>query len=202
MKKRILAFCSALLLGLTVLSGCQSTPAEESSTSSAAPTETVEATATPEATAEPTEVPNAEPANVNLLTGLPTLTDEAVGKRPVAVMINNVEAALPQYGISAADVIFEIPVEYDLTRLMALYGDYTQVPDVCSVRSCRYYYPILAVGFDAVYVHWGMDETIARETVTRLDIDRVDALEASYGLLGRDQARLDSGYALEHAGMF
>lgn len=51
-------------------------------------------------------------------------------------MINNVEAALPQYGISAADVIFEIPVEYDLTRLMALYGDYTQVPDVCSVRSC------------------------------------------------------------------
>ena len=26
MKKRILAFCSALLLGLTVLSGCQSTP--------------------------------------------------------------------------------------------------------------------------------------------------------------------------------
>ena len=135
MKKRILAFCSALLLGLTVLSGCQSTPAEESSTSSAAPTETAEATATPEATAEPTEVPNAEPANVNLLTGLPTLTDEAVGKRPVAVMINNVEAALPQYGISAADVIFEIPVEYDLTRLMALYGDYTQVPDVCSVRS-------------------------------------------------------------------
>lgn len=202
MKKRILAFCSALLLGLTVLSGCQSTPAEESSTSSAAPTETAEATATPEATAEPTEVPNAEPANVNLLTGLPTLTDEAVGKRPVAVMINNVEAALPQYGISAADVIFEIPVEYDLTRLMALYGDYTQVPDVCSVRSCRYYYPILAVGFDAVYVHWGMDETIARETVTRLDIDRVDALEASYGLLGRDQARLDSGYALEHTGMF
>ena len=123
MKKRILAFCSALLLGLTVLSGCQSTPAEESSTSSAAPTETAEATATPEATAEPTEAPNAEPANVNLLTGLPTLTDEAVGKRPVAVMINNVEAALPQYGISAADVIFEIPVEYDLTRPMALYGD-------------------------------------------------------------------------------
>ena len=157
MKKRILAFCSALLLGLTVLSGCQSTPAEESSTSSAAPTETAEATATPEATAEPTEAPNAEPANVNLLTGLPTLTDEAVGKRPVAVMINNVEAALPQYGISAADVIFEIPVEYDLTRLMALYGDYTQVPDVCSVASCRYYYPILAVGFDAGSVHWGMD---------------------------------------------
>ena len=99
MKKRILAFCSALLLGLTVLSGCQSTPAEESSTSSAAPTETAEATATPEATAEPTEAPNAEPANVNLLTGLPTLTDEAVGKRPVAVMINNVEAALPHYAV-------------------------------------------------------------------------------------------------------
>ncbi len=139
---------------------------------------------------------------MNLLTGLPTLSDAAVGKRPVAVMVNNVEAALPQYGIAAADVIFEIPVEADLTRLMVVYGDYAQIPEVCSIRSCRYYYPILATGFDAVYVHWGMDESIARQTVTELGIDRVDALETSYGLLGRDQDRLDSGYALEHTGMF
>lgn len=112
---------------------------------------------------------------MNLLTGLPTLTDGAIGKRPVAVMVNNVDAALPQYGISAADLIFELPVEYDLTRLMAVYGDYTQVPDVCSVRSCRYYYPILAVGFDAVYVHWGIDPTIATETINSMEIDHFDA---------------------------
>ena len=44
-------------------------------------------------------------------------THLAIGKRPVAVMVNNVDAALPQYGISAADLIFELPVEYDLSLI-------------------------------------------------------------------------------------
>lgn len=208
MKKRILALCSALLLSLTVFAGCGSKPTEESAasepeaTATAAPTAKEESSAA-ESTAEPTEAPSTEPANVNLLTGLPTLTDGAIGKRPVAVMVNNVDAALPQYGISAADLIFELPVEYDLTRLMAVYGDYTQIPEVCSIRSCRYYYPILAVGFDAIYVNWGMNESVARPTVNSMDIDQYDGDE--YGLgdcFGRDKARYESGYAWEHTGVF
>lgn len=208
MKKRIFALCSALLLSLTVFAGCGSKPTEESAasepeaTATAAPTAEAESSAA-ESTAEPTEAPSTEPANVNLLTGLPTLTDGAIGKRPVAVMVNNVDAALPQYGISAADLIFELPVEYDLTRLMAVYGDYTQVPDVCSVRSCRYYYPILAVGFDAVYVHWGIDPTIATETINSMEIDHFDADYYGTGkYFGRDKDRINAGYAWEHTGMF
>ena len=54
------------------------------------------------------------PANQNLLTGLGDLSEEAIGKRPVAVMVNNVEKAMPQYGIGQADIIFEIPVEGDV----------------------------------------------------------------------------------------
>ena len=208
MKKRIFALCSALLLSLTVFAGCGSKPTEESAasepeaTATAAPTAEAESSAA-ESTTEPTEAPSTEPANVNLLTGLPTLTDGAIGKRPVAVMVNNVDAALPQYGISAADLIFELPVEYDLTRLMAVYGDYTQIPEVCSIRSCRYYYPILAVGFDAIYVNWGMNESVARPTVNSMDIDQYDGDE--YGLgdcFGRDKARYESGYAWEHTGVF
>ena len=208
MKKRIFALCSALLLSLTVFAGCGSKPTEESAasepeaTATAAPTAEAESSAA-ESTAAPTEAPSTEPANVNLLTGLPTLTDGAIGKRPVAVMVNNVDAALPQYGISAADLVFELPVEYDLTRLMAVYGDYTQIPEVCSIRSCRYYYPILAVGFDAIYVNWGMNESVARPTVNSMDIDQYDGDE--YGLgdcFGRDKARYESGYAWEHTGVF
>ena len=81
------------------------------------------------------------PGHTNLLTGLATLTDEAVGKRPVAVMVNNTKASFPQYGIAQADIIFEVPVEGAETRFMAMYGDYTQVPKICSVRSCRMYFP-------------------------------------------------------------
>ena len=67
-------------------------------------------------------------ADVNLLTGMEGISKEAVGKRPIAVMVNNHKEAMPQYGISDADIIFEIPVEGAITRLMAVYGDYTKVP--------------------------------------------------------------------------
>jgi len=140
-------------------------------------------------------------ARQNLLTGRNDLSEAAIGKRPVAVMVNNVPAALPQYGVAQADVIFEIPVEGDVTRLMALYADYTQVPKICAIRSCRYYYPAFAKGFDAFYVNWGMDETI-RSYVQSLKIDQFDGMYNPYKLFGRDNARRSSGYALEHTGYF
>lgn len=137
----------------------------------------------------------------NLLTGIDDLSADAVGKRPVAVMINNVEDALPQYGIAEADVIFELPVEGSLTRLMALYADYTTVPDICAIRSCRYYYPAIAKGFDAFYIHWGSDPTIL-DYVNGLGIDRYDGLSNPHNLFGRDTARRSAGYSLEHTGYF
>lgn len=139
--------------------------------------------------------------NENLLTGEINLSKEAIGKRPVAVMINNVEDALPQYGITQADIIFELPVEGDLTRLMALYADYTQVPDICAIRSCRYYYPAIAKGFDAFYVHWGIDQTV-KGYVASLNMDCYEGLSNDGGLFGRDKARRSAGYSLEHTGYF
>ncbi|MDO4459927.1 MAG: DUF3048 domain-containing protein [Clostridia bacterium] len=141
------------------------------------------------------KIPNEK---TNLLTGEDTLTKEAQGKRSVAVMVNNIKNCLPQYGISAADVVYEVPVEYDITRLMCVYGDYTQVPEMCSIRSCRYYYPILAVGMDSIYIHWGLDMTVAKDTLERLENDHIDGDTGAYGLFGRDQDKLDEGYALEH----
>lgn len=141
------------------------------------------------------------PENQNLLTGVPDLTDGAIGKRPVAVMVNNVSYAMPQYGVSQADIIFEIPVEGDATRFMALYGDYTQVPKICPIRSCRYYFPALSQGFDAFYVNWGIDDSIA-DYLEALDLDQIEGITNTGGLFGRDQDRLNQGYSLEHTGYF
>lgn len=139
--------------------------------------------------------------NQNLLTGIGDLSDAAIGMRPVAVMVNNVEDALPQYGVSQADLVFEIPVEADLTRLMAVYADYTKVPKICSVRSCRKYFTAFSEGFDAVYVHWGMEPSIL-EYVESLDLTRYDGMANTGNLFGRDQDRLNSGYSLEHTSYF
>ncbi|MBQ9907262.1 MAG: DUF3048 domain-containing protein [Oscillospiraceae bacterium] len=172
-----------------------------SATSAAAQTKPVTSKTTAPVTAAPetTEATKPVSADRNPLTGQAGFSAAAVGKRPVAVMVNNVRAALPQYGIADADVIFELPVEAGITRLMAVYADYTAVPDICSVRSCRYYYPILCLGMDAVYCHWGMDQTIAKETLTRTGIDRFDGSVLEGALFFRDEQRRQT-YAIEHTG--
>ena len=150
---------------------------------------------------EPEEEPEEIPANQNLLTGVPDLTEGAIGKRPVAVMVNNVPDAMPQYGVEKADIIFEIPVEGDHTRFMALYADYTTIPQVCAVRSCRYYFPALSLGFDAFYVNWGIDDSIA-DYLQMLNLDQYDGIAGQGGFFGRDQERQNAGYSLEHTGYF
>ena len=82
--------------------------------------------------------------------------DEAIGRRrPVAVMLNNIQAAIPQAGISNAGVIYEAPVEGGITRLMAVMEDYDNLEKIGSMRSCRDYYIFYAAGFNAIYVHYG-----------------------------------------------
>lgn len=153
-------------------------------------------TTEPITTTQPTT--KADTSHINKLTGLETLSDAAVGKRPVAIMVNNIKTSLPQYGIYKADIMFEIPVEGGITRLMALYGDYTKVPDVCSVRSCRYYFPIFAHGFDAVYFCFGINESLARPTVNKLGIDWFNGNDKYDTLIfGRDSERLKK-YSREH----
>ncbi len=155
----------------------------------------------PEVEEEKKEEKEEIPANQNLLTGIPDLTEAAIGKRPVAVMVNNVPDAMPQYGVEKADIIFEIPVEGDHTRFMALYADYTTLPKICAIRSCRYYFPALSEGFDAFYINWGIDDTIA-DYLEALQLDRYDGISGQGGFFGRDQERRNAGYALEHTGYF
>lgn len=196
---RTVAFLLCLLMVFT-LAACkkkavEELPSEPEVVVTPTPEPTPESTPTP----EPTPKPEIIPEKVSLLTGLETLTDEAVGKRPIAVMINNVAPALPQDGVGSAEILFEIPIEYEHTRLLGIFSDYTQIPKICSVRSCRYYFPIVAAGFDAIYVHWGIDEVYARPVLNQLGIDSFDGVRGGLGFY-RDQNRLDQGYALEHTG--
>ncbi len=185
MKKRHLITTLIFVLCLTfILTGCMGSSDENEATTLT----TTEVTTT--------EAP--PPVYYNTLTGRSGLSPEAVGKRPVAIMINNIKAALPQYGIYKADIIYEILVEGGITRMMAIYGDYTKVPKVCSVRSCRYYFPIFAHGYDAVYFCFGSNESLATPTLKRIGIDYFDGNQTPDSLVfGRDSERLKT-YSREH----
>lgn len=70
-------------------------------------------------------------------------------------MMSNDKAALPQYGINRAGVVYEAPVEGGMNRYMAIIEEYDDLERIGSVRSCRTYYTYFAREFDAVYAHYG-----------------------------------------------
>lgn len=105
-------------------------------------------------------VPQPEPEPEPVLPYTNPLTGEGcevdVGaRRPIAVMLNNLKKALPQVGVSQADVIYEILAEGGITRMMAVFQDVAGAGEIGTVRSARDYYASLAYGHDAVYLHAG-----------------------------------------------
>ena len=115
-------------------------------------------TATVPTTTAATTAPTSAPLPANPLTGEPLPNPQAAGQRPVAIMINNIKIATPQIGISQADLIYEMPVEGGITRLMAVFADVTTVPEIGSIRSARHDYIDLAGGLDAIYIHFGASD--------------------------------------------
>lgn len=98
-------------------------------------------------------------------------------RRPVAVMLSNIEAAQPMSGVGSADVIFEAPVEGEITRFMALFENYDDLEKIGSCRSCRDYFLYWALEFDAVYCHYGQS-SYAVEPLGRSYVDNLSGLAA------------------------
>lgn len=95
--------------------------------------------------------------------------------RPIAIMINNIENAIPQSGIGQADIVYEFVVEGGITRMLAIFSDYTKLEKVGSIRSCRPYYVTTANEFDAIYMHYGQSPQ-GQDELDRTGIDHISGL--------------------------
>lgn len=94
---------------------------------------------------------------VSELTG--EFIDEAIkNQRPVAVMVDNEKTALDHYGMTEADIIYEMvnsTKNNRITRFMALVKDWEAIERLGSIRSARVTNCILAMEWNAVLVHDG-----------------------------------------------
>ena len=121
LKKRAWALALAFLL---VLTGCGK---KEEPVPDPEPPAAEEPIVTPEPEAEPEP---AVPAGMNPLTGLP-MEPEYERNRPVAVMLNNLKKAQPQLGNAQADIIYEVPAEGGITRMLAVYQTLDGIGTLC-----------------------------------------------------------------------
>lgn len=178
----------ALLLGLAACGGkgedtpsSSSAPAQESSSQAEEPPQE--------------ELPPIEPA---YLTGLEKTVDYPEGRRITGVMINNLNIARPQRGLSDAKILFEITVESGITRFLALFEDYEKMPVVGPIRSGRdqqFQFLIPSWGF---FVHDGPAQNQPTNWMIRdYGYNEFD-MQPNDGIAFRDKNRLNAGYALEH----
>ncbi len=197
MKRIICLLCCVLLLLPLAACGAQEGPEP-----SQLPTEPAPATDPPES-GEPLPTSSPTPAFYHPLTGEPCEQDLS-GKRPVAVMLNNLKTALPQQGNSQADIIYELVAEGGITRMLAVYLQPEQLGLIGSVRSARQYYWEIAQGHDAVFIHAGGSPEFY-ETKSNKGLFTVDGVNgyyssASAGMFWRDRDRVEGHhYDYEHS---
>lgn len=138
-----------------------------------------------------------EPAAViNPLTGLPNFNENALGKRPVAVVISNAPSARPQWGLCSPDIVIEGVVEGGVTRMLGLYADIDTIPKIGPMRSARHDFVEIAEGFNAVFVHWGQS-IYARRAMNDRGVDDIEGNNYVGTYFFRDKSR---HVAIEHTG--
>lgn len=79
-------------------------------------------------------------------------------QRPVAIMVDNEKTALPHYGLTEADVVYEMmnsTANGRITRLMAIVKDWEKITRFGNIRSTRSTNVMLAAEWNAVLCHDG-----------------------------------------------
>ena len=143
----------------------------------------------------------------NPLTGEAGYNQTAIGKRPVAVVVENeysTEAVRPQWGLSEADIVLEGESEYS-TRLLLFWADYTNMPSqIGSTRSARPPFIRFSQLFDSVFIHAGLSKSkgnyVGANTVFETEnVDHINLLSYSEDgmFFGRDKSRTST---IEHTG--
>ncbi len=126
---------TVLLVAGIALTGCQGKKAASTTTPSASSSGST-AASSPVAPASPTAASPSPGFGIDPLTGAPA-TSAAAAKRPaLAVKVDNVAGAWPQAGLNQADIVYDIPVEGGLTRLLAVFHS-QDVPWIGPIRSAR-----------------------------------------------------------------
>lgn len=165
--KRFMCILLVLLVALFAFAGCSKKTEEGGTESNNGVPEVVQ----PAGQSQP-----AVNQSICPLTGLPE-DEKSKDLRPIAVMMDNERNARPQSGLYAADIVYEMPAEGNITRYMAIFH-HQDAEKIGPVRSARPYFINKALEFGAVYVHCGGSPQALKDLAT-LKVDTLNDLKGS-----------------------
>lgn len=178
----------SLALSMTLLTGCGKD--KKKASTEVTTTETVINIETADSMSDPSNINlhKKEGFVINELTG--EWIDEKLEKqRPLCIMINNIIDAMPQSGISQADITYEMIVEGSITRYMCVFKDYDNIEKLGPVRSSRHYYVEKSNMLGGLYAHYGWT-SFAEEKINQLGVDNMNGIEGVGGVTYyRDNSR-------------
>lgn len=161
MKKKIFALLLSALLACSVFAACGNS--EE--TTSSVPSEDISSITWDELTSEESgNTQNSETVEIDLENMYRSeLTNEWIDKsleqqRPVAIMVDNEKTALDHYGLTQADIVYEMmnsTQNGEITRFMAIVKDWGSITRFGSIRSTRPTNLMIAPEYNAILIHDG-----------------------------------------------
>lgn len=106
--------------------------------------------------------------------------ENVANTRPIAVTIPNESASIPHYNLSEASILYEANVEGRMTRLMAIYEDWSKLDKIGNIRSLRTYFGYWSFEWDAFLVHYGgpfyINDLTSQDTTQNINgLDSEDA---------------------------
>lgn len=171
-KSKIALVLAGTMVFASLLGGCGKDKKKTEATTTEA-TVSLEPVATM-GDAEDIEIVSREGMVINEYSG--EWIDESLeNQRPLCIMINNISDAMPQSGISQADITYEILVEGGITRFMCVFKDYSNIPKLGPVRSARHYYVQLSCMMQGIYAHVGWS-VYANEMIVNYGVNNINGL--------------------------
>ncbi len=119
-----------------------------------------------------------------------------------AVMIDNLWNALPQHGLTHANILYEAEVGNGQTSYLAVYSDLSKVSMVGPIAKTRTVFNSIALSYDAVLIHSGgsslaMEGRYDSSSDTIINWKHIDETVTSQYFY-RDEQRRNEGYNYEH----
>ena len=111
-------------------------------------------------------------------------------KTLIAVMLDNFKLARPISSLNKAIIVYEAPVEADITRFLAIFDNNDLPQKIGPVRSSRPYFLDWASAYAPIYIHaGGSPEALDKINRHYYNIYNIDALGANGIYFWRDSKR-------------